>query len=97
MTPALAINVLNGGVKDKGDGSYDCAGPTQGDLGTYYPNCTMTPDQIKTYSKALLPYGCFLMMWQYDKTFMSKSANQDAFKSVAAMAASTPKRSCKRP
>jgi hypothetical protein len=96
-TPALALNILNGGVKDKGDGSYDCAGPTQGDLGTRYPNCTMTPDQMKTWAKALIPYGCFLMMWQYDKTFYSKTANQDAFKSVAALAAATPKRSCRRP
>ena len=97
VTPAFGINILNGGVKDKGDGSYDCAGPTQGDLGTRYPNCTMTPDQMRSYGKALMPYGCFMMMWQFDKTFFSKSANQTAFKDLAAAAAATSKRSCKRP
>jgi len=97
VTPALGMNILNGGVKDKGDGSYDCAGPTQGDLGTRYPNCTMTPDQMRSWGKALLPYGCFFMMWQFDKTFFSKSANQTAFKDLAAVAASMSKRSCKRP
>jgi hypothetical protein len=97
VTPALAVNILNGGVKDKGDGYYDCAGPTQGDLGTRYPNCTMTADQLRSYGKALLPYGCFFMMWQFDKTYMSKTDNQAAFKDLATLAASKPKRSCKRP
>jgi hypothetical protein len=97
VTPALAINIINGGVPDKGDGSYDCAGPTQGDLGSKYPLCTMTPDQIVTYGKALMPYGCFLMMWQYDKTFFSKSANLTAFKTLATAAAAMSKGSCKRP
>jgi hypothetical protein len=57
----------------------------------------MTPDQIVTYGKALMPYGCFLMMWQYDKTFFSKSASLTAFKTLATAAAGTAKRSCKRP
>lgn len=97
VTPALAINVINGGPPDKGDGSYDCAGATQGDPGGSYPLCTMTPDQIVTYGKALMPYGCFLMMWQFDKTVFSKSANLTAFKTLATAAAATAKRSCRRP
>jgi hypothetical protein len=97
VTPGFSINLINGGVKDKGDGSYDCAGPTQGDLGGYYPNCTMTPTQIVSYGKALIPYGCFFMLWQYDKTFFSKSANMTAFKTLATTAAATSKKSCKRP
>lgn len=95
VTPALSMNVINGGTKDKGDGLYDCAGT--GGLGTRYPNCKMTPDQIKAYGKALLPYGCFLMHWEYEPTFFAKSTNQAAFKEVATAAAALPKKSCKRP
>jgi hypothetical protein len=57
----------------------------------------MTADNLRTWAKALLPYGCFLMMWQYDAAFMAKAANQTAFKDIAAAAAATPRRSCKRP
>jgi hypothetical protein len=38
-----------------------------------------------------------MMMWQYDGTYMSEAANQLAFKDVAALAASQPRRSCARP
>ena len=97
VTPALSMNVLNGGVKDKGDGLYNCTGAGQGGLGTRYPNCRMTPDQIKTWGKALLPYGCFLMQWEYEPAFFAKSTNQAAFKEVATAAAALPRKSCKRP
>jgi hypothetical protein len=95
VTPALSLNVLNGGRQDR-DGVYDCAGSGQGGLGTRFPNCVMTPDQIRTWGKALTPYACFMMMWQYDAAYMSKTANQAAFKEIAALAASKPKRSCRR-
>jgi hypothetical protein len=96
VTPALSLNILNGGKQDKGDGYYDCAGSGQGGLGTRYPNCQMTSDQLRTWGKALTPYGCFMMMWEYDAAYMAEPANQLAFKDIAALAASKPKRSCKR-
>lgn len=93
VTPALSLNILDGGVQDR-KGSWDCSGT--GGKGTYYPNCRMTPTQVRDWGKALVSYGCFLAMWRYDGAFMSKSANQDAFKSVASAARSLSRRSCKR-
>jgi hypothetical protein len=97
VRPALSLNVLNGGKQDKGDGNYDCAGAGQGGFGTAYPNCQMTADQVRTWGKALTPYACFMMVWRYDKAYMTEPANQLAFKDIAALAASKPKPTCKRP
>jgi hypothetical protein len=97
VTPALSLNILNGGAQDRDDGTYDCTGPGQGGLGTRYPNCWMTPDQVRSWGEALTPYACVMLMWQYDGTYMSNSSNQDAFKDIAALAASKPRPSCKRP
>ena len=97
VRPALSLNILNGGKQDRGDGNYDCVGAGMGGYGTRYPNCVMTADQVRTWGKALVPYACFMMMWEYNAAYMSKSANQLAFKDVAALAASKPKPSCKRP
>ena len=96
VTPGLSLNVLNGGVQDQGDGYYDCTGAGQGGLGTRYPNCRMTPDQLRNWGKALTPYGCVMLLWTFDKSYMNKLANQDAFKEIATLAASKPRRSCKR-
>jgi hypothetical protein len=96
VTPALSLNVLNGGKQDR-DGNYDCVGAGMGGLGTRYPNCTMTADQVRTWSKELVPYACFIMMWQYDATYMSEAGNQDAFREIASLVASQPRRSCARP
>jgi hypothetical protein len=57
----------------------------------------MTPDQVRTWGKSLVPYACFMMMWRYDAAYMAKSANLLAFKDIATLAASKPKPSCKRP
>ncbi|HET6778007.1 MAG TPA: hypothetical protein VFH26_03910 [Gemmatimonadales bacterium] len=99
VTPGLSLNVLNGGRQDRGsgDGVYDCIGSGQAGLGTRYPNCRMTPDQLRSWGKALVPYGCVVLMWRYNSTYMNKLANQDAFREVAALAASKPRRSCRRP
>jgi hypothetical protein len=91
VTPAFSLNVLDGGVKDK-SGSWDCPGSGKG---TYAPNCRMVPDQVRAYGKALGTSGCFLMMWRYDDAYMSKTANQDAFRDVASTTNSAPRRSCK--
>jgi hypothetical protein len=96
VTPGLSLNVLNGGAQDRGDGNYNCTGPGQGGLGTRYPNCRMTPDQLRNWGKALLPYGCILLMWRFNAPYMNNLANQDAFREIAAVAASKPRRSCRR-
>jgi hypothetical protein len=96
VTPALSVNILNGGAQDQGDGLYDCKGTGQAGLGTRYPNCRMTSDQLRTWGTALLPYGCIMFMWKYDAAYMNKLSNQDAFKALATLAASKPRRSCKR-
>ena len=48
------------------------------------------------WGTALAPYGCFFFLWQYDYDYMSNTTNQDAFKAIADLVASTPARSCKR-
>jgi hypothetical protein len=97
VRPALSLNILDGGAQDRNDGTYDCTGPGQGGLGTRFPNCWMTPDQVRTWGEALTPYACVMLMWQYDVAYMSNSANQQAFRDVAALAASKPRPRCKRP
>jgi len=94
VTPAFSLNIMNGGVQDR-TGTWDCAGT--GGKGTRYPNCRMTADQVKNWGKAIGVAGCAMQMWRYDDVFMSKSANQDAFRSVASLLASKPRRSCRRP
>ena len=95
VTPALSINVLDGGVKDK-KGDWLCVDEGQAGIGTYWPNCRMTPDQVKKWGAALAPYGCYLFLWQFDTDYMSNPANQEAFKVLADLAASLPTRSCRR-
>ena len=57
----------------------------------------MTPTQVRDFGRALATDGCFLMMWEYDAAYMSEAANQDAFRELAALVASQPRRSCARP
>lgn len=92
---AFSMNILNGGVQDK-DGVYDCTGPGQAGIGTYSPNCRMTPQQVKDYGLVLGPAGCGLLMWRYDSAFMASTANQDAFRDVASRLASLGGRACRR-
>jgi hypothetical protein len=93
---SLSLNLLNGGKQDRDSGFYDCTGAGQAGLGTYYPNCQMTTDQVRTWGKALVPYACFMMVWQYNAAYFAKSANILALKDLATLAASKPKPSCKR-
>jgi hypothetical protein len=97
VRPALSLNILNGGAQDRDDGIYDCTGPGQAGFGTRYPLCGMTSDQVRSWGEALTPYACVMLMWQYDATYMSDSSNQDAFKDIAALAASKPRPTCRRP
>jgi hypothetical protein len=94
VTPAFSLNILDGGINDK-VGTWDCAGT--GGKGTIAGRCRMTADQVRTWGRAIGPYGCAMMMWRYDDAFMSKSANQSAFRDVASLLNSQSRRSCKRP
>jgi hypothetical protein len=93
VAPMFSLNLLNGGVRDR-NGGWDC--PNTGGKGTKTSYCRMTPDQVQTYGRAIGPSGCALLMWRYDDAFMSKSANVTAFKNVASLLNSQPRRSCKR-
>jgi hypothetical protein len=94
VTPVFSLNILNGGVRDK-VGAWDC--PGTGGKGTGSGYCRMTADQVRTYGRAIGPYGCAMLMWRYDDAFMSKSANKSAFQDVASLLNSKPRRSCLRP
>jgi hypothetical protein len=95
VTPAFSLNILDGGKQDR-DGSYGCNGAGQAGAGTYRPNCRMTAAQVKEWGRTLGPAGCTLQMWRYDGAYMSKSDNQDAFRTVASHLGSQPRRSCRR-
>jgi hypothetical protein len=90
----FSMNIMNGGIQDK-DGTWDCTGT--GGLGTYAPNCRMTPAQVREYGLALGPYGCGLLMWRYSSNFMADTENQRAFNDVAANLATASGRTCTRP
>jgi hypothetical protein len=96
VTPMFSINVLDGGVQDR-DGDYSCTSAGQAGRGTYAPNCRMTPTQVRDFGRALATDGCFLMMWEYDEPYMSDAGNQAAFREIASLVASQPRRSCARP
>ena len=61
-----------------------------------FPNCRMTSTQVRDWSKALGVYGCAMTLWKYDASFLSKAANLDAIRDVAATLNSKARRSCKR-
>jgi hypothetical protein len=94
VTPGFSMNILDGGVVDK-TGTWDC--PGTGGKGTLAGRCRMTADQVRTYGRAIGPEGCVMLMWRYDDAFMAKSTNVSAFRDVASLLASKPRRSCKRP
>jgi hypothetical protein len=91
MVVIFAMNLLDGGTQDK-DGVYDCAGT--GGLGTYQPNCRMTPEQIRAYGKLLGPAGCAMLSWKYDAEFMSRPENQAAFSEIAIDLSRLPRVQC---
>jgi hypothetical protein len=95
VRPAFSINILGGGVQDR-SGTWDCTGSGQGGKGPYYPNCRMTPDQVRTWGRTLGVAGCAMTMWRYDDAFMSKSTNVTAFRDVASTLAGQPRQSCRR-
>ena len=93
VTPVFSLNILNGGARDQ-TGAWDC--PRTGGRGTISTYCRMTADQVRSYGRAVGTSGCALLMWKYDDAFMAKSANVTAFKDIASLLNSKPRRSCRR-
>src|SRR4051812_2546709 len=94
MSVIFSINILNGGQQDK-DGVYDCAGsPLMAGLGTYKPNCAMTPQQIRDFGKPLAAAGCALMSWTYQASYLTKPQNQAALADVAIAASKLARKPC---
>lgn len=94
VQPAFSLNILDGGVVDN-SGAWDCPWSR---TGTYGRNCNMTADQVRSWGRTLAAAGgCALMMWRYDNAYITKSANQDAFRDVAAAASAASRKSCRRP
>jgi hypothetical protein len=96
VTPAFSLNILDGGVQDRSS-SYSCSARGQAGRGTYRPNCRMTPTQLREWAESLTSAGCMLLMWRFDRTYMSDAANQNAFRDVAELLRHAPGRSCLRP
>jgi hypothetical protein len=92
VTPAFSLNILNGGVQDRK--GWDCRGT--GGKGIRYPNCRLSSEQVRTWAKTLGASGCVMVMWKYDRAFMSKASNVAAMRDVASTLASKSGRSCRR-
>ena len=94
MKVMFALNILDGGMLNYK--SWACPAGKTGGRGTYKPTCRMTSGQVREWGRTLGPAGCGLMLWKYDRAFMSKSANVSAFRDLASTLARTPGRSCRR-
>ena len=94
---AFSMNTLSGGIQAARDGLWNCPAGTTGGRGTYDPNCRMTPQQIREFSRVLGPSGCALLMWRYDADMMGDPEYKSAFKDVAELLAAAPAKSCRRP
>jgi hypothetical protein len=89
----FGMNILNGGTQDK-DGVWNCSGT--GGIGTYSPNCRMTPTQIREVGLTLGPAGCGLTMWRFDQTFVANLENQRAFGEIGTRLSAMPGKACRR-
>jgi len=93
----FSMNILNGGIQAARDGLWTCPLATTGGRGTRDPNCRMTAAQVRDFGRVLGVAGCAMLMWKYDSDFMANSDNQQAFKDVAGLLATLPRKSCGRP
>jgi hypothetical protein len=99
----FALNILDGGLKIQGctDGAVCCPLTTTGGLGTFAgaggQNCRMTAAQVRDWGRTLGVAGCVMLMWKYDRDFVSNPDNTQAFKDVAAQLAAAPSKGCSRP
>ena len=94
MKVMFAMNILDGGQLNYK--SWTCPSGKTGGRGTYRPTCRMTAGQVREWGRILGTSGCGLIMWKYDRAFMSKAANVSAFRDLASTLARTPGRSCRR-
>jgi hypothetical protein len=94
MKMVFAMNLINGGQLKWS--SWYCPQPLTGGRGSYYPACRMSASNVRDWGKVLGPAGCGLVMWKYESTFMSKSANITALKDLAAYMRNTSGRPCRR-
>jgi hypothetical protein len=94
MQVIFALNILDGGIVNWK--SKACPIGVTGGRGTYSPACRMTARQVRDWGRTLGPAGCGLIMWRYDRPFLSKAANVQALRDVASTLANTPGRSCRR-
>jgi hypothetical protein len=96
MAIAFSMNVLNGGIQAKRDGSWNCpAGTTEG-RGTHNPNCRMTAAQVREWGALLGSAGCAFVLWRYDDAYMSDPENQRAFADIATVLSIRPAPPCRR-
>lgn len=95
MKMVFALNLLDGG-SHTWKYKWSCPAGTTGGRGTYAPACRMTAPQVRDWGRTLGTAGCGLIVWKYDRAFMSKAANTQALRDVAATLAKTPGRSCRR-
>jgi hypothetical protein len=99
---SFGLNVLDGGIPAKrkpGQTDYavgDCPLTTTGGQGTYFPNCRMTPLQVREAGRVLGSAGCFLTGFRYDSVFMAKPENQQAVRDIVATLATQSPTSCIR-
>ena len=89
----FSMNLLNGGVQDK-SGAWDCA--NTGGVGDRSPNCRMTAEQVREFGLNLGQAGCAMLSWKYDKDFVNKIDNLEAFGEVAVTLARLPRTRCTR-
>jgi hypothetical protein len=93
MVVLFSMNLLNGGVQDK-SGAWDC--PGTGGLGDRSPNCRMTAAQVRDFGKTLGQAGCAMLSWKFDKDFVAKVENQEAFSDIAITLSRLPRIRCSR-
>jgi hypothetical protein len=89
----FSMNLLNGGVQDK-NGAWDC--PGTGGRGDRSPNCRMTPAQVRDFGKTLGQAGCAMLSWKFNRDFVAKVENQEAFSDIAVTLSRLPRTRCSR-
>jgi hypothetical protein len=110
MAASFAINTRDGGYQvkrltgQKGwltatwkpDAPGDCLS-TSGGRGSYFPNCAMSPAQVKESGLYFIAASCLLTGFAYDPDQAADPRYQASFKAIADSAKRLPRKSCKRP
>ncbi len=96
MAIVFSMNIMNGGIQSPRGGPWTCPNATTGGRGTFKPNCRMTAQQVREWGIALGAAGCALVLWRYDRAFMSNPHNLQAFKDIGAALAAASGPTCRR-